>query len=204
MGFYDFGRVVCNAVFSVYFRMRVSGIENLPEQGTGFVLISNHQSYLDPVMLGLRLKKRYLTFMAKEELFHVPILAPIIKKLGAFPVARGKRSGKAVETAKKVVRQNKILALFPEGHRSLNNKLLKPKSGAVVIASQTSAPIIPAAVCYKGKHPFAKVYVHFGKPILPGELGLGENAEPRAIKDATKTVWSRVEEIYQKEQEDQV
>lgn len=202
MGFYEFGQVVCNAVFSVYFRMRVSGLENLPEEGAGFVLISNHQSYLDPVMLGLRLRNRRLTFMAKEELFHVPVLAPIIKKLGAFPVSRGKNSGKAVETAKKVVNENKILALFPEGHRSLNGQLLKPKSGAVVIASQTGAPIVPAAVCYKGKHPFARVYVHFGEMISCGELNVSSDAAPKAVKNATKMVWSRVEEIYRKEREE--
>ncbi len=201
MEFYEIGQLVCNGLLSAYFHVEITGTEHLPPQGTGFVLISNHQSYLDPVFLGLRLPGRRLTFMAKEELFHVPILAPIIKKLGAFPVDRNKRDGKAIAYAKEVVQSNRILALFPEGHRSLNGKLAKPKSGAVVIASQTKAPILPAAVYYAGKHPRATVRVHFGEPLSQEDLALPEQPTPREIKEATRTVWSRVEKIYEMEQE---
>lgn len=196
MKFYDFGRVVCNALLSIYFKIDVRGIENFPGADKGLILISNHKSYLDPVMLGLRLKGRYLTFMAKEELFHVPILAPIIKKLGAFPVKRGKDSKKAIETAEKTVNDKKLLSLFPEGHRSKDGRLLNPKSGVILIAAQTKADIIPTALYYSGKYPRAKVKVYYGRPIYADELKLSKTPSSKEIKDATKKVWGRVEELY--------
>ena len=78
MSFYQFARHVCTAFLYIAFNYKVEGLENLPKDG-GFVLCSNHRSYLDPVFLALRVK-RQLNFMAKEELFRVKVLGPIIKK----------------------------------------------------------------------------------------------------------------------------
>ncbi len=198
MNFYQFGRIVCNICLSAYFKLEVSGLENLPSEG-GFVLCCNHQSYLDPPLMGLKIKERQLTFMAKEALFHKPILAPIIKKLGAFPVSKNQKDGRAVKQAIETVKEGKILALFPEGTRSKTGKLLKPKSGVVVIAAQTGAPIVPTAIKYYGKHPRAKIVVRFGEPILNEQLELGENPTPKMIKSATQIVWGRLSEIYEHE-----
>lgn len=199
MGFYRFAQVVCNACLSAYFNLEISGVENLPPEGTGFVLCCNHLSYLDPVLMGLRLKNRRLIFMAKEELFHKPILSPIIKKLGAFPVSRGRRDTHAVDQAIETVRENQILALFPEGTRSKTGQLLKPKSGVVVIAAKTGAPVVPAAIKYYGKHPRAKVVLRFGEPIANEELELGESSTPKQIKAATHMVWGKLSEIHEQE-----
>ena len=197
--FYDVGQVICNFFFSLYYRIEVRGIENLPPKGTGFVICCNHQSYLDPVMMGLRIKKRYLVFMAKEALFHKPILAPIIKILGAFPVVKGKQSNEAIQTAICKVAEGKMLALFPEGTRSKTGKLLKPKSGAVVIAAKTGADLVPAAIKYYGKRPRSKIVVEFGKPIANAQLGISDHPLPAQIKYATQKMWERVAAIYQGE-----
>lgn len=196
MKFYDFGRVVCNFLLSIYFKLEISGYENLPNEDEGFIMISNHQSYLDPVLMGLRLKKRHLIFMAKDELFHIPILSAVIKKLGAFPVKRGSESKKAIEMAKKVVDDNKILALFPEGHRSKDGKLLRPKSGVMLIAAQTHAKIVPVCIYFKGKYPRARVKVDYGVPFDTEQLSLPYNPSKKTIKETTSVVWREVEKIY--------
>lgn len=202
MNFYDFGRGICNVAFSLYFNIQIKGKENLPKDKKGFIVISNHRSYLDPVMIGIKIKQHRLTFMAKAELFRVPVLGPIIRKLGAFPVERGsKDSRKALETAKRVVKEDKVLALFPEGRRSKTDKLLKPKSGAIVVAEQTKAPIIPTIVCYKGKYPRAKVVVRYGELIKNEDIVMEDASSTKEIKAMTKKVWGKLQAMYEEEQE---
>lgn len=196
MSFYAFAQVVCNAFFSAIFSIKVEGAEHLPPVGTGFILVSNHQSFLDPPLLGLRLKDRNLTFMAKEELFHKPVLGWIIKKLGAFPVTRGKRDNSAVDMAIQKVEEGKMLCLFPEGTRSLDGKPLKPKSGAVVIAAHTGADIIPAAITYynkkRGRRFRSKIVIRYGPLIKNEELKMGKNATPSEIKAASRFVMDKI------------
>ncbi len=86
MTFYQFGRGVCRFFIPLFFHFRVEGLENVPDD-RGIILCSNHRSYFDPVFLGIKLK-RQLRFMAKDSLFHKPVLGVIIKHLGAFPEVR--------------------------------------------------------------------------------------------------------------------
>ncbi len=169
MNFYSFARVVCIAFVHIAFHFRVEGVENLPESG-GFILCSNHRSYLDPVFLGVKVK-RELSFMAKEELFQVKVLGPVIKKLGAFPIARGKGDTGAVEFAIDTVKAGKVLTLFPEGTRSKSGELLKLKSGVIIIAAQSQGIIVPSAIVFEGKLRFRRrVTIRYGKPISCEEL----------------------------------
>ena len=138
--FYRFAKVVCNVVCKLWFKLEYYGMENLPTD-RGYILVGNHQSYWDPVMMGLKLDTT-LTFMANEKLFHKPVLAPVIRGLGAFPVNLKKPDMTAIRTAKKVVKEGKVLALFPEGTRSHDGKLLKFKGGVIYIASVTGWCVI--------------------------------------------------------------
>jgi len=175
MSFYGFARGICRAVVKVAFKFRVEGLENLPKEG-GFVLCCNHRSYFDPIFLAVR-SKRQITFMAKEELFKVKLLAPIIRKLGAFPIARGKGDTGAVDYAIQAVSDGKVMALFPEGTRSKSGEMLPFKSGVVVIASRTMSDIVPAAIVFEGKLRFRRrVTVRYGAPISCAELELDPNS----------------------------
>lgn len=87
--FYRFAKAVCNGALTLWFRIEVHGVENLPAEG-GYIVVANHRTYLDPVLVGIRMK-RQVNFMAKAELFSNKLLGPIIKRLGAFPVSRGNR-----------------------------------------------------------------------------------------------------------------
>ena len=196
MGFYEFGQKVLNVLFPIFYRIKVEGIENVPDHG--FIMVCNHQSYLDPPLLALKLKKRRLTFMAKEELFHKPILAPIIRKLGAFPVSRGKGDTAAFDQALETIKEGKILALFPEGTRSKTGELLKPKSGAAMIACKTGAVVVPAAITYSTlKHrPGTKVTIRYGTPIPSENLHLGEQPAPAEIKAASRMIMDHIAELH--------
>ena len=197
MTFYNFAFIVCNAFVKVVFKFRAEGVENLPQTG-GYILCSNHPSYLDPIFLGVKVK-RQLAFMAKEELFRVKVLGPIIKKLGAFPIARGKGDTRAVEFAIDTVKSGKALMLFPEGTRSKDGKLLKLKSGVIVIASRSQGFIVPSAIVFEGKLRFRrKVTVRYGKPISCDELELN-GVDRQSLKAAREKLTARISELLEVE-----
>lgn len=197
MTFYNFAFIVCNAFVKVVFKFRAEGVENLPQTG-GYILCSNHRSYLDPIFLGVKVKRR-LAFMAKEELFRVKVLGPIIKKLGAFPIARGKGDTRAVEFAIDTVKSGKALMLFPEGTRSKDGKLLKLKSGVIVIASRSQGFIVPSAIVFEGKLRFRrKVTVRYGKPISCDELELN-GVDRQSLKAAREKLTARISELLEVE-----
>ena len=194
MTFYQFGRAVCRLFIPLFFRLKIEGLENVPDN-QGIILCSNHRSYFDPVFLGLHLK-RPLRFMAKADLFTKPILGPIIKRLGAFPVQRGKGDTQAIENAVNTVKDGGIFAVFPEGTRSKTGELGKPKSGAVLVAHKTGGDICPCCIKFEGKLRFrSKVTVIYGTVIKNEELHLDE-VTPTALKEASKFMMSKIADIY--------
>ncbi len=177
----------------ILFRLQIEGLEQIPPQ-QGVILCCNHRSYFDPVFLGLRLKRR-LRFMAKEELFRQPFLGWLIKKLGAFPVKRGTGDTQAIDNAIKTVQDGGVFAVFPEGTRSKTGELLKPKSGAVLVAAKTGGDIIPCCILFEGKLRFrSKVTVRYGAVIKNEALGL-ENITPAALKQASKMLMEKIAEL---------
>lgn len=170
MTLYEFGMRFASPVFRVLLRIRVAGSENVPDGP--LVLCANHCSNVDPVVLGSACA-RQLRYMAKVELFRVPLLSPLITALGAFPVRRGEGDRAAIQTAFRIIRQGGVLGMFPEGHRNKSKKgLLRFQTGAIRIAAQAGAPILPVVIVReKGVWPFRRMRVVFGKPVTAGELG---------------------------------
>ena len=130
------------------YRLRVRGLENVPEGG--FVLAANHTSNFDPWPLGIPfLPDRQLRFMAKAELFN-PVLAPFLRAGGAFKVRRGEGDVEAMRTAVELVREGEIVVMFPEGTRQtkglVKRHAARPHTGAARIALTAKAPLVPAAI----------------------------------------------------------
>lgn len=198
MSFYTFGRAVTNAIAHLLYHLRFEGLENVPED-KGFILCSNHISDFDPILVAIRVKPQCF-FMAKAELFKFPPVAAIIRGLGAFPVARGKGDTTAIDHAVDVVNSGHVLAIFPEGTRSRDGKLLKLKSGAIVVASKTGGDLLPCVV-KKGKRKFLRrtVTVKYGKLIPNEALGI-TGTSPSELKQANKlltaTLTGMLEEIH--------
>jgi len=131
-------------VFRLLFRGKTEGVSNLPKSG-GVVVVSNHGSHLDPPILGHALG-RPVAFMAKAELFRVPILSSIISACGAYPVKRGAGDREALRTASNRLVEGWATGVFLDGTRQENGRVNAPKSGAAFLAARTGCPILPVAI----------------------------------------------------------
>lgn len=165
--FYSFLRVVGTLVLIVWRRWKVIGTENIPETG-GVVVVSNHASNLDPVILGCALT-RQVHFMAKVELFKFRLMAVFLRCMGSFPVNREKSDRNAIRTALELLQAGKIIGIFPEGTRNKSGELIKPHIGAAMLAIKADVPILPVAIS-GNEGLFNKIIVNIGEPVYLPEL----------------------------------
>ena len=131
-------------IFRFLFRGQILGLSNVPKTG-GVVVVSNHGSHLDPPILGHALG-RPVAFMAKAELFKIPILSFIISACGAYPVKRGAGDREAFRTASNRLIEGFATGVFLDGTRQENGRVNDPKSGAALLAARTGCPILPVAI----------------------------------------------------------
>lgn len=162
MNLYPFGKFLVSTIFFPLYRIKVTGVENFPKEG-GVLLCTNHIDNLDPPVVGITCP-RTVHFMAKEELFHVPILKSILPKVQAFPVKRGMSDREAFRTALKLLRSGKVVGMFPEGTRSKTGELGKGLAGAGFFALKGEADVMPCAIIGPYKR-FKRLQVVYGKPI---------------------------------------
>lgn len=151
-------------VYTCIFPTKIIGAENVPRKGA-VILAANHLSNWDPVLVGVFLQ-RHLIYLAKEELFKVPILKTILNNVHAVPVRRGTSDRAAVKTAIDMLKLNKCICMFPEGTRSKDGKLQKGAPGVALIAAKSNAAVVPVAIegTFKIK-PFRRLKVTYGKPM---------------------------------------
>ncbi|WP_456383007.1 lysophospholipid acyltransferase family protein [Persephonella sp.] len=131
-------------VFRKLLRIEVEGIENIPLE-KGCILASNHRSNLDPFVLNT-ISPRPILFMAKQELFGVPLLGWLIKKAGAIPVKRNRRDISALKRAIELAKMGQCIGIFPEGTRAKPGQFRKPQSGVGLLVSKTEAQVIPVRI----------------------------------------------------------
>ncbi|TCS84124.1 lysophospholipid acyltransferase family protein [Tepidibacillus fermentans] len=162
MNLYRTLRRIVRIYFQLFFRFRVKGEENIPSSGP-VILIANHISNYDPPVLACAIQ-RQVHFMAKEELFSIPILGALLLKIGAFPVKRGGNDRKAIKQAFQVLNENRVLGIFPEGTRSKTGKLGKGMPGAALFAIKSDAKVIPVGIQSRYKW-FQPINVNIGSPI---------------------------------------
>jgi 1-acyl-sn-glycerol-3-phosphate acyltransferase len=129
---------------TTYFHLTYHGAEHIP--GTGAVVLAcNHLSNLDPVLLAAACP-RPINYLAKIELFHVPILGSLIRRYGAIPLRRSASDPEAIRLAEQVLEHEQVLALFPEGTRSRTGQFKPFRFGAARLALKYNIPLIPAAI----------------------------------------------------------
>lgn len=160
--FYKLVRFFCRILINIIFDINIIGIDEFPKKGA-VIVYSNHRSNWDPILIGCALE-RPVFFMAKHELFEIPILSFIIKKLNAFPVKRQKVDRKAIRTALNILKEGKVLGIFPEGTRNKSGRLIEPEQGIALIAAKSrNATLVPVAI--RGNYKlFSKIDLIFGKP----------------------------------------
>ncbi|WP_313891003.1 lysophospholipid acyltransferase family protein [Psychrobacillus sp.] len=162
MNLYSFAKSVVFTALKPIYRFEVIGTEKFPKEG-GILLCSNHIHALDPPVVGIN-APRPVNFMAKEELFNMPILKNLLPGLNAFPVKRGMSDRDALRRAIKLLKDGEVVGLFPEGTRSKDGTLGKGFSGAGFFALRGEANVVPCAIIGPYK-PFKKLKVVYGDAI---------------------------------------
>jgi len=142
--FYYLATAMLRMFFSLLTSCQVRGKENIPSQGP-LLVVANHINLSDPPLLGISLGRNVM-FMAKEELFHPRFLGYLMRGFGAFPVRRKQADRQAIRQAKQILAEGLVLAMFPEGSRSLNAQLQPALAGSVLIARHSDAPILPVGI----------------------------------------------------------
>ncbi|KHL94345.1 acyl-phosphate glycerol 3-phosphate acyltransferase [Paenibacillus sp. IHB B 3415] len=174
-------------IYAILFPLKIVGRENVPKEG-GVLLCANHISLLDPMTIGIKLK-RQVKYMAKAELFTVPVLGWLIKQLGAFPVKRGGVSKESIKTALNTLRGGNVMGIFPEGTR--NSDSGAAKKGAASFALRSGAAVVPAAIIGSYK-PFRRMTVVYGAPI---DLSSFEGAGSESLEAVTDVIMGRIHEM---------
>ncbi|MBC2721662.1 1-acyl-sn-glycerol-3-phosphate acyltransferase [Desulfosporosinus sp.] len=184
-------------VFRLQFRLMkwtVIGEENMPTTGP-VILAINHVSIWDPVVAACSVP-RQVSFMAKEELFSIPVLGGIFSKLGAFPVKRGQGDMNAIRQSLTILKGGGVLGLFPEGTRSKTGEIQKGMPGMVLLMEKSQASIVPVKVrgtsnmFTKG---WGRISVVVGKPLTNQMLKPPEGVEKRREWIADRIMQAMIE-----------
>lgn len=194
MRFYDFIYKMFHRPVTALFRVTETGAENVPDEG-GYLLCSNHTSLTDVMVIPAMLKVRRPKFMAKKELFKIPLLKQLITALGAFPVDRGGADVGAIKKAISLIGQGEIVSMFPQGHRfsGVDARGTTVHHGCGLIAYRAKCPVIPVYIKTKAKQvkPFRRTEVIFGKPIMPEEFAFTEGGSEE-YKRAAALIFDRI------------
>ena len=181
--------VILKILFIPLFRINIEGLENIDENDK-IIVCANHKSLLDPIFLAIAIP-RDLYFMAKKELFDVPILKSALKSLGAFPVDRFGRDLKALRYSVSLLKDSKTLGIFPEGTRVDESKRENVKDGVAFIAIKSDADIVPVEIVSSYK-PFKKTNILVKQPIRVNDFKSMKNKV--AMKLMTDKVYEKIYE----------
>jgi len=160
-------------IYKFVFKGHLIGRENIPQKDS-FIMVSNHGSLLDPPILGHAIG-RNISFMAKAELFKVPLLGFIIKACGAYPVKRGIVDKNTIKTACKKLSNDNCIGIFIDGTRQKNGRVNRPKQGAALLAFKNQKILLPVAIVNSHRlirfrcfiPLFSKIVIKVGKPVQP-------------------------------------
>ncbi|MBI5407577.1 MAG: 1-acyl-sn-glycerol-3-phosphate acyltransferase [Nitrospirae bacterium] len=205
--FYDVTCFFIGIFARLFFPLRIIGSENIPEEG-GVIIAANHLSYLDIPLLGYSINKtrqRHADFMAKKELFAIPVIGFLFQKLSSFPIDREKVDRAGLREAVKRLRSGRMVAIYPEGTRSRDGRLHAGKPGVGMIVRMSGKKVVPAAIqgTDKALPPgrwLAKptpVTIKFGRPLDFCDVGKGgkggkEGNERESAEQITKVIMDSI------------
>lgn len=190
---YDFAAWLIRCFMRTLWRTRVYGRENVPSDGP-LIVACNHVSYLDPPGMGSFCPRR-ISYMAKKELFAIPVLGPLIAALGAYPVDREGSATAAIKRSLEVLRTGGAVGIFPEGTRNLTGTV-QPQTGVALLASLAKAPVVPACIAGSDRaKQLGQIKVAFGPPL---RLPEGRKATHDDLAKFTANVMSTIQTMREK------
>jgi len=189
--FWRMGRSVSRLVVTFLFDLKVYGAHNVPDRG-GVLLLPNHQSFLDPVLVGVFLR-RPLSYLARSGLFENPRFAWLIRRLRAFPVKQGAGDVGAVKEMVRRLKEGHALTLWAEGSRTETGEIGQIEPGAALVIRRAQVPAVPIAIdgsfeaWPKGKKMFRRhpIRVMYGPPMHLEHLKAAEITQviDRTLRD---------------------
>lgn len=199
--FYDTCYKISAKIIKLIWRIHPHGEENIPKSGAVMLAI-NHTAFSD-VLVAADCSQRQVHYLAKAELFKIPLLGKLITRLGAVPIKRGKNDIAAIKTTISLLNEGKVVGIFPQGTRrkKVDPSKTPVKSGIGLIEYRTRACIVPVFIASKNyhTHAFGRNDVYFGKPLYPDDLPLG-NGTSADFENIAKFVFSKVCELDPKSQ----
>lgn len=194
--FYKFAKVVIHPVFRWLLPVKFIGFEKIDKEG-GYIVCANHTSMSDPFFL-ISIFKRQINFMAKGELFKIPVVRGVLRACGVFAVERGSGDMSAIHTAEKIVEEGHILGIFPEGTRHKTGAPHKAKSGIAYVALETKADILPVSIYREGKfNIFRKTTIRCGDIIPYSDLVNPNESDRSNIKKIVGRVTNEITELWE-------
>lgn len=189
-------RTIFGAPIRLLTRIHVKGQENEPPiEAGGCLIICNHLTWRDPIMLCAALKHHQPHFMAKKELFRVPVFAQLIRALGAYPVDRGGADVSAIRYTISLLQDGVSVGMFPQGHRfnGQDPRKTSVKRGAALVAVKAGVPVLPVYIKVKNNRakPFCRKDIIIGQPIIPAEMAYDPEA-PGEYERLVQMLFERV------------
>lgn len=185
--FYKVIRAILIFFIKPIMRVRVNGIENLPE-GNDYILCANHKSNWDPIFLAISIPNQ-IHFVAKKEITTWPIVGWIVKKLGVIPVERDGRDLASLKYSIKLLKEGKTLGIMPEGTRTKNIDRANIKDGVSFMALKAKVDIVPVEIISTFK-PFRKTFVNIHEPVRVDKyLGMKTKV---AMEEMTDEVFTKI------------
>jgi 1-acyl-sn-glycerol-3-phosphate acyltransferase len=190
---YAITRIILTTPLTLMYRFKVIGGENWPRRGPA-IIASNHSSNADPCLVGIAFPGQ-IRWMAKSELWRIPLLGWLVTKLGAFPVHRGEADREAVRRARELLKEGWIVGMFPEGTRQRNGVLGEAQAGVGLLALEPGVPVIPVRIrgnerIISGKRPHRpRITVTVGKPVDLEKEGMSRG---RAAHEASRRIMSAI------------
>ncbi len=188
---YQIFRCIGKPIIYLLFFPKIIGKKNSRIKGRA-VIISNHLSYWDPLLIAV-IFKRQIFWMGKAELFKSIIARAFFKMVKAFPVKRGEGDLAAIRHAFRILREEKLFGIFPEGTRIKGGEISKFEPGTSMIALKNDAPVIP--VYLKGKFKlFRRMKVIIGEPIRLVDY-VGPKTDTASVEAATHFLESKLKDL---------
>ncbi|MBR2908447.1 MAG: 1-acyl-sn-glycerol-3-phosphate acyltransferase [Clostridia bacterium] len=177
--------------------IRVRGRENIPKDTTAYMICSNHVCWIDPIIICAGFRQK-IHIMAKKELFKIPVLAQLIRALGAYPIDRSGGNTGTIKATIRMLQDGDSVCVFPQGTRRRGQTIAETplKPGAAMISLKAGVPIIPVRIKMKGDRyrPFRKNELIIGRPITVEELAYDPEASGEYAR-VTEIIRNRIAEL---------